>query len=122
VAFDYPIGNVGPKSRLGRYRALQSQTRREYVRQKRDIELEVRAVEIRLREGIERLKSLILQVQNARNKGEIARGRFEMGLASNLDITDADAELVRAESMLLAALVDYASNRALLEARIGGPL
>jgi len=122
VAFDYPIGNVGPQSRLARHRALRGQTRREFVRQKRDIELEVRGVEIRLREGIERLKSLILQVENARNKGEIARGRFEMGLASNLDITDADAELVRAESMLLAALVDYASNRALLEARIGGPL
>ncbi|MDG2333281.1 MAG: TolC family protein [Myxococcota bacterium] len=122
VAFDYPIGNVGPRSRLSRFRALRAQTRREFVRQKRDIELEVRGVEIRLREGIERLKSLILQVENARNKGEIARGRFEMGLASNLDITDADAELVRAESMLLAALVDYASNRALLEARIGGPL
>ena len=122
VGFEYAIGNVGAKSRLGRARALQAQSRHEYVRQKRDIELEVRAVEIRLREGIDRLKSLILQVENARGKGEIARGRFEMGLASNLDITDADAERVRSESMLLAALVEYASNRALMEARIGGPL
>jgi outer membrane protein TolC len=122
VGFEYAIGNVGAKSRLGKARVQRAQARQEYVRQTRDIELEVREVEIRLRESIERLKSLILQVENARAKGEIARGRFEMGLASNLDVTDADAELVRAESMLLAALVDYASNRALMEARIGGPL
>jgi outer membrane protein TolC len=122
VGFEYAIGNVGAKSQLGRARARQARTRQEYVRQKRDIEFEVRAVEIRLREGIDRLKSLILQVENARSKGEIARGRFEMGLASNLDITDADGELVRSESMLLAALVEYASNRARMEASIGGPL
>jgi len=122
VGFEYAIGNVGANSRLGKARVQRAQARQEYVRQTRDIELEVREVEIRLRESIERLKSLILQVENARAKGEIARGRFEMGLASNLDVTDADSELVRAESMLLAALVDYASNRAQMEARIGGPL
>jgi outer membrane protein TolC len=122
VVLGYSIGSVGAKSALGQARARRAQARQEYLRAKRDIELEVRDVEIRLREGIERLKSLIAQVENARAKGEIARGRFEMGLASNLDITDADAELVRSESMLLTALVDYASNRALLEARIGGPL
>jgi len=122
VGFEYAIGNVGPKSRLGQARARQARTRQDYLRQKREIELDVRAVEIRLREGIDRLKSLILQVENARSKGEIARGRFEMGLASNLDITDADAEQVRSESLLLAALVEYASNRARMEASIGGPL
>ncbi len=122
VGFGYSIGSVGAKSALGQARARRAQARQEYVRAKRDIELEVRDVEIRLREGVERLKSLISQVESSRAKGEIARGRFEMGLASNFDVTDADAELVRSESMLLEALVDYASNRALLEARIGGPL
>ena len=122
VGFEYAIGNVAAESRLGRSRARQAETRQEYRREKRSIELEVRALEIRLREAIERLKSLILQVETARSKGEIARGRFEMGLASNFDITEADAELVRSESLLLAALVEYASNRALMEASIGGPL
>ena len=122
VGFEYAIGNVAAESRLGRSRARQAEARQEYRRQKRAIELEVRALEIRLREGVERLKSLILQVESARSKGEIARGRFEMGLANNFDITEADAELVRSESLLLAALVEYASNRALMEASIGGPL
>ena len=122
VGFEYAIGNVAAESRLGRSRAQHAEARQEYRREKRAIELEVRALEIRLREGIDRLKSLILQVENARAKGEIARGRFEMGLASNFDITDADSELVRSESLLLAALVEYASNRALMEASIGGPL
>ena len=38
------------------------------------------------------------------------------------DVADADSELVRSESLLLAALEEYASNRALMEASIGGPL
>ena len=61
-------------------------------------------------------------VASARQKREIARGRFELGLANNLDITNADEELIRAESLLLTALVDHATNVARLEASIGGSL
>jgi outer membrane protein TolC len=122
IGIEYPIGNVAGKSRFERARIAEARSRRAYLHQKREVDLEVREVEIRLREGIERLKSLTLQVENSRSKREIARGRFEMGLANNLDIREADEELIRSESLLLAALVDYASNQAQLEARIGGPL
>ena len=84
--------------------------------------MEVREIEIRLRESVLRLRNLTGQVENARAKGEVARGRFEMGLANNLDVTNADEELIRSESQLLQALVDYNTNLAILEARIGGPL
>ena len=43
-----------------------------------------------------------------------------MGLADNLDIRNADEELIQTETALLDGLVGYASNLALLEARIGG--
>ncbi len=69
-----------------------------------------------------RVENLTAAVTSAREKREIARGRFEMGLANNLDITNADQELIRAETLLLEALVDYATNIALLESRVGGAL
>ena len=122
LGFRYPLGNVAARSRLDQAELQRERVRREYTQQKRVIDLEVREVEIRLRESVERLKNLTVQMESARSKGEIARGRFEMGLANNLDITNADEELIRSESMLLQAIVDYATNIALLEARIAGPI
>jgi outer membrane protein TolC len=43
-------------------------------------------------------------------------------LASNLDITNADEEMIQSESQLLGALADYATSEAFLEAAIAGPL
>jgi len=120
VSFDYPIGNVAAEARHDQARLDRDKVRHEIARTRRDIELEVREIEIRLRENTERVKNLTAAVASARQKREIARGRFEMGLANNLDITNADEELIRAESMLLQALVDYATNVAELEARVGG--
>jgi outer membrane protein TolC len=122
LQFQIPLGNVGPRSQVKRAAIETHKVKRELVRQRRAIDLEVREVEIRLRENVERIKLLTSQVQTARSKGELARGRFEMGLANNQDITNADEGLVRAESQLLEAVVDYATNLARLEARIGGPL
>jgi len=120
--FAIPIGNVAARRRLTSARAFQARTEREYVQGKRVIELEVREIEIRLRESIRRLEGLILGVEQARAKREIAIVRFELGRANNLDITDAQEDLVAAESELLRAVVDYASNIALLEARIASPI
>ena len=120
--FSYPIGNVAARSRLKQATLDRARLNTELVRVKRAIELEIREVEIRLRQALARLKSLVVGVENARSKRKIARGRFEMGLANNLDIRNADEELISTETALLDALVGYASNIALLEARVGGSL
>ncbi len=122
LSVEYQIGNVGPQSKLAQARLERDKIRYELARARRDIDLEVREIEIRLRENVLRLRNLTTSVASARQKGEIARGRFEMGLANNLDITNADEELIRSESLLLQALVDYATNIAELEARIGGDI
>lgn len=122
LSMEYQIGNVGAESKLSQARLERDKIRHEIGRARRDIDLEVREIEIRLRENVLRLRNLTTSVASARQKGEIARGRFEMGLANNLDITNADEELIRSESLLLQALVDYATNIAQLEARIGGDL
>ncbi|MDG2051515.1 MAG: TolC family protein [Myxococcota bacterium] len=122
VSFDYPLGNAAAQGRLDQARLAEVKIRHEIARARRDIELEVREIEIRLRESLARVENLTAAVTSAREKREIARGRFEMGLANNLDITNADQELIRAETLLLEALVDYATNIALLESRVGGAL
>jgi len=44
------------------------------------------------------------------------------GECKTLDVTDADAELLRAERQMLRAVVDHAIGIARLEARIAAPL
>ena len=62
------------------------------------------------------------EVEQARAKLEIANVRFQLGLANNLDITDADTDLTDSESDLLTAITDYASNLARIEAAIVRPI
>ena len=122
LALEFPIGNVAARSLLAAAESDHTRIERQYVEEKRRIERELQDIEINLRENLDRLKALMDSVEQARAKGKIARARFEQGLANNLDITDADEALVNAESLLLRALVGYATNVAVLEARIAGPL
>jgi outer membrane protein TolC len=109
--FEIPIGNVAARRRFDSAKFRQSRVEREYKQEERRIELEVREIEIRLRESLQRVVARIQGTDQARNKREIAQARFERGLANNLDITDADQDLVSAETDLLQAVVDYANRR-----------
>lgn len=122
LELEYPIGNVKARSLLAQAQAEHNRTQRQYVEEKRRIEREIKEIEIRLRESLERLRASTAAVEQARAKGEIAQARFAQGLANNFDITDAHKDLVNAESELLRALVAYATNVAVLEARIAAPL
>jgi len=122
LAFSMPIGNRGPQARYRQSESARSIAQSQLFRKQRDVELEVREFEIRLRESIERIESLSHGVESARAKREVAAGRFQLGLASNLDIVNADEQLIRTESQLLTAVSDYVSTVAFLEAAIGGEL
>jgi outer membrane protein TolC len=117
-----PLGNAGPRGRLRAAEAEHRALERRYRQAVRQVEREVREIEIRLRESLSRIATLSAGVGRAREKREIARVRFERGVANSFDITDADRDLVSAESELLDALVDHATQLALLEARIARPL
>lgn len=120
--FRMPIGNRGPQARYRQSESARALAQTKLYRTQRAIELEVRGLEIRLRESIERITSLSHVVESARAKREVAAGRFELGLASNLDVVNADEELIRAETQLLTAVADHASTLGFLESAIGGSL
>jgi outer membrane protein TolC len=122
LTFVVPIGNVAAKSDLIIAKREHALLQQEFLQTKRLIELEVRANVIRLHRSQEAVKPLVVEIEQAKGKMEIARARFALGEASNLDITDSQEDLLEAEIELLEAIVDYKIALAELEASIAGPL
>ena len=120
--FEIPFGNVAARERLRAARLLNERVEREFSNLQRQIEIEVRTEAISLRENFGDLTAQIAKVEQARAKLETADARFRLGLADNFDVTDAQEDLVSAETELLTAIVDYVNSLARLEARIAGPL
>jgi outer membrane protein TolC len=89
---------------------------------KRQVVLQVRDSARNLRRIEERLSVLEIEIQGARDKVEFANVNFQLGRASNLDITDAQEDLVNAESDYVDEVVDYRVELARLERLLGGAL
>jgi outer membrane protein TolC len=120
--FEIPFGNVAARERLREASLQYARIDRELENQRRLIEVEVRSEEVNLRENLEELQAQTAKVEQARYKLDIAQVRYQRGIADNFDVTDAQEDLVDAESDLLAAVVDYTNGLARLEASIAGPL
>ena len=122
LQFEIPFGNVAARERLSAAKIAYRRVERRLTQRERLIEVEVRDQAIRLRENLEELRAQSTKVEKAREKLEIAVARYRLGIANNLDITDAQQDLLDAETSLLSAVVDYVNGLARLEARIAGPL
>ncbi len=122
LQFEIPFGNVAARERLSAAKIAYRRVERRLTQRERLIEVEVRDQAIRLRENLEELRAQSTKVEKAREKREIAVARYRLGIANNLDITDAQQDLLDAETSLLSAVVDYVNGLARLEARIAGPL
>ena len=122
VVFSYPILNVAAKSDLAKAEIEHTRLDETLRQTKRKIELQVRESVIKINRSLERVKPLSLGLDQAKGKLEIAKAQFALGLTTNLDITDAQANILTAETDLLRAIVDYNIGLAELEARIAGTL
>ncbi|HLC20854.1 MAG TPA: TolC family protein [Candidatus Methylomirabilis sp.] len=122
LVLSFPFGNVAARSALAQEEIERARLQEELSQSKRQIELEVRASVIKLRKSLERMKALIVAIEQAKGKLEVGRAQFALGLATNLDITDSQQVLLSADTDLLAAIVNYNIGLAELEARIAGPL
>lgn len=113
--FNKPLGNA--------YRA--AQIRQEAARQllaetERQVVLQVQDSVRKLQSSDERLSVLEKTIQGAREKVEFANVSFQLGRASNLDITDAQKDLVDAETDYVDEMVNYQVELARLESILGG--
>ena len=69
----------------------------------------------------ERISILKKNIEGARAKVEFAKN-FQLGRASNLDITDAQKDLLNAETDQVNELVNYRVEFARLEQLLGGSI
>lgn len=122
LAFSIPIGNVAAKELLSQARIERESIRTQLLQQERSIELEVRDSVIKLRNSLGRIEALTAVRDQAQRLLKVAIARFSMGLATNLDVTAAQEDLLDAETELAGAIVDYNTGLAELEAAIGAPI
>ncbi|MEN8158592.1 MAG: TolC family protein [Myxococcota bacterium] len=120
--FEIPLGNVAARERLRAAKFANERVERELRDQQRRIEIEVRTEVINLRENFADLAAQTAKLEQARDKFETASTRFRLGLADNFDVTDAQEDVVDAETEFLGSMVDYVNSQARLEASVAGPL
>lgn len=91
----------------------------------RMLELGVRAQvsqsALAVRAAAERIESEKTAVKLAEKNYQVARERYAVGLASNLEVMDAQTQLLAARAQYVAALADYENAKAQLDAAVGMP-
>lgn len=122
LVFSVPIGNVAARASLSRAEIEHKRLQEQLVQQKRVVESEVRAAEIKLRNSQNRLDALAKILGHAKKLEEVAKERFARGFDTNLDITSAQEDILNAETDLLSVMVDYNTGVAELEAALARPL
>jgi outer membrane protein len=81
--------------------------------------LELQQSYINLKESEERIPTAELTVQQAKENLDIANGRYETGVGSIIEVTDAEATYATAEMSYIQALYDYKIATANLEKAMG---
>ncbi len=74
---------------------------------------------VNLRDASERITASEVSVRQAKENVELANGRYEAGVGSPLEVTDAIVAQANAESTYTAALRDYKTAQAAIEKAIG---
>jgi outer membrane protein TolC len=120
LTVSYPLGNKVLGSAYRRSRLVHEQSQRLLDDADRQVVLEVRTAMRALRNSVERLAILDKNITGAKDKLEFATVNFQLGRASNLDVTDSQKDLLDAETDYVNALVDYRIQVSRVEFLIGG--
>jgi outer membrane protein TolC len=120
LTVSYPIGNRSLGAAYRRARLVHEQSQRTREDAERQVTLDVRSAIRALRNSVERLGILQKNIEGARDKLEFASVNFQLGRASNLDVTDAQKDLLDAEIDYVNEVIDYRVQLATIEALVGG--
>lgn len=120
LTFSYPIGNRSLGAAYKRARLVHQQAQRSLEDSQRQVALDVRTAIRVLRNNLEQVEILEKSIEGAQDKLEFASVNFQLGRASNLDITDAQKDLLNAQIDYVNAIIDYRIELARVEALIGG--
>lgn len=86
---------------------------------RQNIYVEVQQAYLNLKEAEERIPAAELAVRQATENLELARGRYEAGVGSPIEVTDAEASYVNARVAYIQALIDYRISIAAIEKAMG---
>lgn len=115
LVMNYPFLDRARSAEAEIARLERSKAEENYHALQRQTILSVRQIHRNLQNSIARIKVLDRNIAAATEKVEFATTMFNMGRASNLDITDATEALLRAETAYIDELVDFHVQFALLE-------
>lgn len=118
----YPFLNreAGAKAEAAEIAVLQQQDR--LLSLQRETMIEVRDIVRGVYSAAAQLDAIKRGIDVAQEKLDFANTMFNLGRASNFDITDAQESLLKAQNQYLRKLVDYHTQLALLESLIGRPI
>ena len=122
LSLSYPFLNrqAAAEAEKARLALRQEELRlRDYQRQ---LKLSIREVVRATYSNIEEIEALKISIEAAQEKVEFATMMFNLGRASNLDVTDAQEALLKAQTQYLKKLIDYHLQLALLETLIAQPI
>lgn len=120
LSISYPILNMNASANRQRAILAQRQLEKSLEDARRKVILAVRNSARNLVNSTQRIKILLKNIDAAKEKVIFATTMFNMGRASNLDITDAQEDLLKAEVNYVEELADYYVELARLEQLLGG--
>ena len=120
LVLSYPLFNVGARASHQRTLIAARQSERVIEDTRRALILSVRSIVRSLKNGAERINILLKNIDAAKEKVEFATTMFNLGRASNLDITDAQKDLLDGEVKFTEELSNYYIEQARLEQVLGG--
>jgi outer membrane protein TolC len=117
-----PIFNSRPRAETRAADLRHEQARRTLLETERQVGLLVREVIRDLQRSSDRIEVLKKTIEGALDKVEFANVNFQLGRADNFDITDAQKDLIEAETDYADELVSYYIALARLEELLGGSI
>ncbi|RMG68911.1 MAG: TolC family protein [Calditrichaeota bacterium] len=118
----YPLFNKSAVAKAQKLRIAKTQEMLKLEDFRRQIVLQIRDIVRSIHTNVEEIKVLKQTIEAAKEKVQFATVMFNLGRASNFDITDAQQALLKAEIQLAGKLVNYHSQLAILESLVGEPI
>ncbi|HIK22689.1 MAG TPA: TolC family protein [Thermosynechococcus sp. M3746_W2019_013] len=109
------------RASAARQEALAASAEEQYANQKDSIRLEVETAYINLKANEKNIATAQTAATQATEGLRLARLRFQAGVGTQQEVTNAEANLTQAQGNLLAAILDYNRSLAALKRAVGYP-
>jgi outer membrane protein TolC len=111
--FDYPLGTSAAKANLARQRLLRQQTEASLKTTELQIATEVTSAALAVRNSLEAVQAAVAARELSERREEAARSKFEVGMATNFEVVQAQRDLHDARIRELREQLNY--QRALVD-------